>query len=375
MSYSDLVSTKLVKNIDWPTDYVFESADTEQIQNAVSITENDAELLTTTGITEDTIERGDEGMWIKTAIGDSETDSTISNYFQQMYSKLSCCLGKEEISVPILINNTDSDQLEKRYVVIKAENCAMDGINWYDDNTTESGHNSKCENLLVRLMAFLDKYDPTNEMIETHGGCVSNKFMKDNGLKIDFTEQPILYELADLNRSCLINECRNTSSYKRKQDRQPCSTTFCQSTMTFNDLDAANLSILGTQVKQECGANSALYEAAASSGALEANSTVDDDMSNTGDNDNSNTDYNDDEYGDDYDETETGGTGGTGGTGTGETTGDAAKGTTKTADNTGDNTTGDTEDTEYTSQTIMWIVVSVVGGIFVIGLMIFLMRR
>lgn len=264
-NYSNTLATKLLKKMSWPTDYIFEENDQESIQNAVSISENNAKYLASTGMTKNDIEQGDKGMWMQTVDQNDSGETVLSNYFQKMYSKLSCCLGKKQISVPILtVADKESNKLEKKYIEIAADDCIIDGIDWYDDNTTQASYNEKCQNLLTRLIAFLDKYDPNNEIIDTYGGCLANKHLKENNLGIDFTSKPLLYELADVNRTCLINKCRDSAAYKRMQERQNCETTFCQSEMTFTDLDAANLSILGTQIEQTCGANAAIAQANAS---------------------------------------------------------------------------------------------------------------
>lgn len=357
--YSPQLSAYLIKNMNWPTNYLFDDNDEENIKNAVAISDDNAKYLATTGTTKDTIEKGDKGMWIQNSIGDDDNSPQISNYFQKMYSKLSCCLGKKQISVPILVT-TDDNKLEKKYVEISANDCNIDGIDWYDDNTTELGYNEKCQNLLVRLIAFLDKYDPDNEMIDTYGGCIANKHLKNNNLDIDFTSQPLLYQLADINRKCLIEKCREPDAYKRLQERQNCETTFCQSQMTFTDLDAANLNILGTQIQQTCGASAAISKATDSA------------TGNTTTQDTSTDDISADKTSTDDTSVDDGTDGGTD-DGTDNATDDTSADKTSTDDTSADDETTDDLSTylEQNKQNLIWII----GGILVVIVLFFILFR
>lgn len=256
---SGMLSNRLLYNFGWSGDNAFSSADKDEIYKTVPISTDEANLLATTGTTRNNIQQNDVGMWMKAPT----TEAEISNYLDKLYPKLSCCLNEREISVPILIKDpTDPNKTVTKYFSIKSNNsaneCKIDGVNWYDDNSTPLGYNPKCEKLFVRLMAFLDKYDPNSPMINQYGGCTSNKHLKNNEIGIDFTSSPVLYELVDVNRKCLINECRQNSAYKRQQERDACNTVFCQSDITINDLDANSISILGTNVQQSCGVNSKL---------------------------------------------------------------------------------------------------------------------
>ena len=255
----DMLAVNLVKNISWPSDNLFDADDVADIRKNVSISEADANILTTAGKTKDTADSRQLGMWIKANASVSTTGKEeVSSYFDNIYSKLSCCLGSSEVSVPIIKQKADGDT-EVEYVTIKVEgdDCKINGIDWYDDNTTTAGHNLKCDYLMQRLIAFLEKYNPDSPMIEKYGGCFANRFIYDEmGNNIN----PALYNMIDSNRSCsLVSKCQQDGeAYLRKQDRHDCALTFCQSTTTFDNLTAGEKIKIQPTIEQQCGPNSAI---------------------------------------------------------------------------------------------------------------------
>ena len=99
-----------IKNMSWPTDHIFSKNDADLISDATAITELQANLLSTTGITKSEADKKGGGMWIKI---DSDSSTTkkeeVLNYFDKLYAKLSCCLGGAEIDIPLLKNYVNSE--------------------------------------------------------------------------------------------------------------------------------------------------------------------------------------------------------------------------------------------------------------------------
>ena len=249
----------LLKNISWSFDKMFTDTDKDDIMRNVSISETDAEKLVSTGLSKKNPAGNELGMWRE--LNESITGEqgiVVEHYFKNIYKKLACCLGKDTITINIPRYNRTTKKLERKEITIsvdRAKECKMNGINWNDDNTTVEGHNMNCQRLIERLVAFLSKYDPGNPMIDTFGGCVANKHIGEDILK-----NPILRSVVDSNRSCTIQQCGG-SAYKRKQDRQSCTTTICTANIQVSDAEAGTaLNVLGNQIEQNCGAESALYK-------------------------------------------------------------------------------------------------------------------
>jgi len=250
----------LIKNIGWKINNIFSPADKADIMRSVLISNDEATLLTTTGTTKDNADERNQGMWRKlnSAITGKKGD-TLEHYFENIYKKLACCTNQKTITVPILKRNSQG-KIEKIYKTISVDTgseCTMNGVDWFDDNTTEQGYNSNCEDLLQRLIAFLSKYDPENEMIKTYGGCLANKNLDD--IDEDILKDPFLLNMVNVNRSCLMPTCNEPGAYKRKQDRKSCTTTICTAEFNVSDNDAGGaLSVFGNQIEQQCGPQSDL---------------------------------------------------------------------------------------------------------------------
>lgn len=250
----------LIKNIGWKVNNIFSPEDKADIMRNVLIDNDEATLLTTTGTTKDNADERNKGMWRKlnSAITGKKGD-TLEHYFENIYKKLACCTNQKTITVPILKRNSQG-KIQKIYKTISVDTgneCTMNGINWFDDNTTEQGYNSNCEDLMQRLIAFLSKYDPENDMIKTYGGCLANKNLDD--IDEDILKDPFLLNMVNVNRSCLMPSCNQPGAYKRKQDRKSCTTTICTAEFNVSDNQAGGaLSVFGNQIQQQCGPQSDL---------------------------------------------------------------------------------------------------------------------
>jgi len=241
-------------SVGWTFDNLFNQNDIPLLLNDVAITKEKAEQLATTGLTLSTADERGGGMWTKVTLGTGDSTSTIfDHYFDRLYQKLACCMNMKQIIVPMYDKTTNQVTYKQLTIDPSSSACNINGIDWYDDNITEQGYNPKCEELMDRLIAFLSKYDPSNPMIGTYGGCTSNRFVD--------TSNPISYALTDVNRSCLVPQCASGSAYKRKQDRKSCTTTLCQANMSFNDLDAGHaIDLYGNSIKQSCGPDTTLMK-------------------------------------------------------------------------------------------------------------------
>ena len=251
----------MIKNIGWKLNNLFTPADKTDIMRSVLISDSDADLLTTTGATKDKADERNGGMWM--ALNKSITGKdgiTTEHYFEKIYEKLACCSGKSQITVPILKRNTTTGKIERIYKTIKVDRtkeCTINGQDWADDNTTETGYKPNCEQLLQRLIAFLSKYDPENPMLDSYGGCLANKHL--NAIDENILKDPFLLNLVNVNRSCLMPTCNNPDAYKRKQDRKSCTTTICQAKIGVSDSQAGGaISVFGNQIQQNCGPESEL---------------------------------------------------------------------------------------------------------------------
>lgn len=248
----------ILKQIGWRFDNIFEAGDLEDIKKTVAISDDEALLLTTTGKTEETADERNQGMWMKIPALLTGTEDITSHYFDSFYTKVGCCTGQTQLTLPVLERNEEGEQ-EKVYktIVIDRAECTIDGVDWYDDNTTEGGYNPNCERFMIRLIAFLEKYDPTNPMLNTYGGCMANRHI--DAIDPEIINDPFMLQLVDVNRSCVLSTCTQPLAYKRKQDRKSCETTFCNAEINIDDIEAGgDVSVLDTVITQQCGANSDL---------------------------------------------------------------------------------------------------------------------
>jgi len=249
----------LIKNISWKLNNLFTPNDKADIMRSVLIDEKEATLLTETGTTKNNADERNKGMWRSlNATITGKPGNTVEHYFENIYKKLACCTGKDNITVPILKRNETTGKIERIYKTIRVDRnkeCTMNGVNWKDDNTTEAGYNSNCEDLMQRLIAFLSKYDPENPMIDSYGGCLANKHL--DSVDPEIRKDPFLLNLVNTNRSCLMPSCNNPDAYKRKQDRKSCETTICQANVGVSESQAAGaISVFGNQIEQHCGPQS-----------------------------------------------------------------------------------------------------------------------
>ena len=109
----------VIKNMSWPTDNLFNKNDSGLVMNEVNISELEANLLTTTGMTKEQADERGGGMWVKVNSSLSTTGKDeISNYFNKLYSKLSCCTGASEVTIPLL----EKEMMESSQMITKLSN-------------------------------------------------------------------------------------------------------------------------------------------------------------------------------------------------------------------------------------------------------------
>lgn len=244
----------LLKNISWKINNMFSFGDKQDILRSTSINVNELNKLISTGLSKNNPSGNEFGMWreLNTTIT-GKPGVTIENYFENIYTKLACCLGKDTITVPVPYRGNDG-VIYRKEVTIKVDRkkeCTINGINWNDDNTTELGHNPNCQRLFERLIAFLSKLDPENPMLNTYGGCIANK-----NIDSKILANPTLFSIVDANRSCTVSSCSG-QAYKRKRDRKNCETTLCNAEINISDIEAGSaLNILGNSIEQTCGPQS-----------------------------------------------------------------------------------------------------------------------
>lgn len=256
----------LIKNIGWKLNNIFNASDKSSIMKSVFMSEEEAELLVSTGNTKENADERNMGMWMKlnSTITGKDGD-TLEHYFEDIYTKLACCTGQSSIVVPILKRNTTTGKIEKIYKKIsvdRSSQCKINNVDWADDNTTEAGYKPHCEDFMQRLIAFLSKYDPENPIIDSAGGCLANKHLDD--IDEGILKDPFLLNLVNVNRSCLMPTCNKPEAYKRKEDRKSCTTTICTADISVSDSQAGGaISVFGNQIEQQCGPQSELSSALA----------------------------------------------------------------------------------------------------------------
>ena len=249
----DAYFDSLLKKISWAYDSIFTEADKNQLLEDVEFTDEDINGITTKGLNKGSAPNNQTSMWRELSASQTGTEKKIVHYFEQVYKKLACCMGKEQLTVNIPRYNRSTKKMEtiERTIVIDRGTCKINGIDYEDDNFSEKGYKPACEKFMKRFIAFLLKYEPTNPMIKKYGGCLANKFLSE-GVK----SNPKLYNIINNNRSCTVNEC-SASAYKRLGDRKNCETVFCEAITNISDIDAGRDVSLETSISQNCGASAA----------------------------------------------------------------------------------------------------------------------
>ena len=249
----DIYFDGLLQKISWAYDSIFTEADAEKLAEDVEFSEDDITGMTSKGFSKDSAPNNQTSMWRELSASQTGTEKKIVHYFQQVYKKLGCCMGKDQLTVNIPRYNRATKKMEttERTIVIDRATCKINGVDYGDDNFSEGGYKPACEKFMKRFIAFLLKYEPTNPMIKKYGGCLANKFLSE-GVKTN----PKLHNIINNNRSCTVNEC-SASSYKRLGDRKNCETVFCEAITNISDIDAGRDASLQTSISQNCGASAA----------------------------------------------------------------------------------------------------------------------
>ena len=258
----------LIKVISWPFDDLFVKDDKKNIKRNVKMSDKQIDGLISTGQRKDNADERNLGMWM--VLNESITKKkgdTLEHYFENVYKKIACCTGKSSITVPILVQDSDG-KIKKTYktITLDKSDCIMNGQDWYDDNMTEAKYNTNCNRFMERLIAFLTKYDPENEIITTVGGCLANKNIPDSFLK-----NPMYLSILNTNRSCLLPTCNEPDAYKRKSDRKTCSNTICNAEFNVSNLEAGEaIKLFKNSIEQNCGNAAGEIESSAYDKILEA---------------------------------------------------------------------------------------------------------
>ena len=249
----DAYFDSLLKKISWAYDSIFTEADADKLLEDVEFTEDDIVGMTTKGFEKSSAPNNQTSMWRELSASQTGTEKKIVHYFEEVYKKLGCCMGKDELTVNIPRYNRGTKQMEtiERTIVIDRNTCTINGVDYKDDNFSESGYKPACERFMKRFIAFLLKYEPNNPMIKKYGGCLANKFLSE-GVK----SNPRLYSIVNNNRSCTVNEC-SASSYKRLGDRKNCETVFCEAITNITDNEAGRDMTFQSSIEQNCGGTAA----------------------------------------------------------------------------------------------------------------------
>ncbi len=248
----------ILKSIGWRFNNLFAAGDEEDLKKAIYMPNEDVAAFVTQGQTSDNLDGSNKGMWFLPPATSGSTEP--QHYFDNFYKKIACCTGRTSIPIPVQVRDENGEQ-QKVYKTVVFDHdqatCTINGVNWYDDNTTPEAYNQNCDKFMTRLIAFLTKYDPDNPMIEEYGGCIANKFL--DNIDPNIVNDEVMMNLVNVNRKCVVAECNNPFAYKRAKERYTCETTFCNAEINFDNITAGgDVSVLDTTITQQCGANSDL---------------------------------------------------------------------------------------------------------------------
>ena len=246
----------LLKATDWEFDNIFTPSNKTKIREILGsdISSDNLDYLVNDGKTKaqnaapHATER-EIGMWSKR---NNNGDIINYHYFQDLYKKLACCIGRNTIEVPYYKQVGNNVVKDTKTINVSDSDCNIHGINWKDSNNANQNANPQCLKFMQRLIAYLEIYDPDNPMIEKYGGCLTKKFYKETGLD----QNPQLAAFADQNRSCAVTECSQNNAFKRTQDRKDCTVTICNATANFSDFEAGGNITANSKIVQNCGPES-----------------------------------------------------------------------------------------------------------------------
>lgn len=253
---------EILHQIDWPSRSIFDKSDKDRMETNLVLDLTNAADLINIGTTKEQAEQTGKGMWyIKNAQTSADGMEHKASYFDNLYPKISCCMGgvRSNVTVPLIFADKDDTHKIKHIGVMKnarktpqnnCPECIIDGVDWYDDNYSQECYNQNCEKLFTRLLAFLDKHNPKSPLITKYGGCLHNKFLKQGNL--DFTKGT-LGQLAKVSRKCVIDECSNTYAFKPLKERESCELTFCEANIDYGDLDIDEWAVISNKIELNCG--------------------------------------------------------------------------------------------------------------------------
>ena len=276
----------LIKRISWEYDSIFTEAHKDILRETVDLPKHEVHNIINYGLTKETATyTGNKyTMWQKLSASQTKKEKKIVHYFTEIYKKIACCIGVEDINVKLYRYNPESKKLEiinVPIVIDRDTDCIFSGINYRDDNDEPEDYNENCERFMKRFIAFLTIYDPDNPMIETYGGCISNTFIPEN-----IKRNPMLYKLINSNRYSSVRACQNYLSYKRKQDRKIQNNTICLAEFNVQDVNAGGNAGLESNIIQNCGGTSSVEKNVNNDNDYDDYDDYDDDNNNNNNNNN-----------------------------------------------------------------------------------------
>ena len=247
----------IVKSISYAYDDLFSPEDIELITESTFFAANDdeAQELTTMGKNKAGAQNLETTLW-------QEWDNQVFHSFENIYAKLICCLGKKtdtakqlSLDMPVYDSKNGVMIIDKRTYKIAdaAKSCTFKGRNFYDDNDTSAGYEANCEALMNKYCLFLQKYDPTNPLIEELCGCILGRQFVTPALLLP--ENALALGMIIEQRNCGIGKCLLKSSYKRQGDRDACVSeiNICTNNLNVSDIEANKASFKNIKLQNDCG--------------------------------------------------------------------------------------------------------------------------
>ena len=248
----------IIKNMNYIYDDLFNKEDIELIEKNTFFDADEDDLpneLVSFGLKKSDAKNLDTTIW-------QNWNNNVSHTFENIYSKLICCLGKKSgtkksLALVIPVYKDGKIELDKRTYSIESakESCNFGGNNFYDDNATPEGYNLHCEALMNKYCLFLQKYDPENPLIDELCGCIlGKKYIS-----------PALLEPANAaalgmvvgQRNCGIGQCIAPNAYKRQGDREQCASeiNICSNNIDVSDISANSAEFKNITLNNDCGGN------------------------------------------------------------------------------------------------------------------------
>ena len=263
-TYSGDYQKEQLRKTSWDRDFTFTS---EEAVDLVLPGQLDLTEFSRTGHTIETAQRNDDTLW-----KDNEAQGK-EHAFENIYHKIACCMGWDNtktMSIP-LITNYDPDTKEYDVTKIGVEfdtsdaACTFRGVNYKDPNALSTTANDKCERLIQKLTAVVNKYDSnllngdqTNEFQDILG-CFNLMALPQSLREDPGRLQTFLGKEEHKNRRNYLEKCQSGRSYLGNTDRSPESRVICTANVGAGnniDADQAAMILKEIDIDQNCGGTS-----------------------------------------------------------------------------------------------------------------------